>query len=118
MHDPYGNSAKISGSLNHHSLFNFDYNFKFLLDNLLLINWEKSPSRSFWGQIFTDGPIKIHGDFDKVHIGGELSTSGVHGQSIIIRNRLLLMMKKKNTFVLLAGMMIIFMVEMRKNGIR
>lgn len=86
LHDPYGNSAKISGSLNHHSLFNFDYNFKFLLDNLLLINWEKSPSRSFWGQIFTDGPIKIHGDFDKVHIGGELSTSGVHGQSMLYYN--------------------------------
>ena len=86
LRDSYGNSAKIKGSLNHHSLYDFDYNVDFSLDNLMVLNWKEEMGKSFWGQIFTSGIVGISGDFDKVNLKGELATSGNHGTSILNYN--------------------------------
>lgn len=76
LRDSYGNTSTISGSLNHHSLFDFDYKIDFGLNNLMVIDWEKEASKSFWGHVSANGNVSIAGDFDKVNIDGELSTSG------------------------------------------
>ncbi len=86
LRDPYGNTAKISGSLNHHSLFRFDYKLKFDLDGLELIDWKQSPQRSFGGKVFADGNVGIYGNFKKINIGGELSTAGNPGSSVLYYN--------------------------------
>ncbi|MGN1236259.1 MAG: translocation/assembly module TamB domain-containing protein, partial [Bacteroidaceae bacterium] len=86
LRDPFGNYAKIKGSINHHFLYNFDYNFDFSLTDLQIINWEEEPSRSFWGNIFTSGNIGIGGTFSKVNIGGELTPSGPLGSSVLNYN--------------------------------
>ena len=86
IRDSYGNTAKLKGSLNHHSLFNFSYGFDFLLDNFQLINWEKAPSRVYWGNIFASGNIGINGTFSRVNLSGELSPSGSQGTSVLYYN--------------------------------
>ena len=86
LRDPFGNYAKIKGSINHHFLYDFDYNFDFSLKDLQIINWEEEPSRSFWGNVFTSGNIGIGGTFSKVNIGGELTPSGPRGSSVLNYN--------------------------------
>ena len=99
LRDPYGNSANVSGSLNHHSLFDFDYKLNFDLNGLQLIDWGKSPSRSFGGKIFTEGDVGIYGDFDRVHIGGELSTSGSPGTSVLYYSSESVSSEEENSYI-------------------
>lgn len=86
LRDSYGNTAKLKGSLSHHSLFNFSYGIDFLLDNFQLVNWEKAPSRMYWGNIFASGNIGINGTFSRVDLSGELSPSGSQGTSVLYYN--------------------------------
>ncbi len=75
IHDPYGNTAQLTGSLNHHNISKFDYSFGFLLHNLQVINWSESPTRQFWGNIFTSGDLSLSGTFSRVNINGQLTSA-------------------------------------------
>lgn len=73
IRDPYGSEASVSGFVNHHYLCGFNYNIDFNLNNLLMINWDEQPMRAFWGKIFTDGTINLHGTTSEVNLSGEIS---------------------------------------------
>ncbi len=84
--DPYGNAINISGSLNHHFLRGFNYDFSFVPHNAMIFNWQEDLSRSFWGTVFADGAARLHGDFDVVNLTGELTTTGDEGATVINYN--------------------------------
>ncbi|MBQ7742836.1 MAG: translocation/assembly module TamB [Bacteroidaceae bacterium] len=86
LRDTYGNNATVRGSVNHHYLFNFNYNLDFDLNNLLTINWQEQPSRSFWGSVAADGNLNLHGTTRDVFITGELTAVGEEGSSALYYN--------------------------------
>jgi hypothetical protein len=86
LRDPYGNEAHVKGSVNHHYLFNFNYNIDFLLNSLLTVNWAQQPSRPFWGTVFTDGRLNLSGTTRNVMLTGELDAVGEEGGSALFYN--------------------------------
>ena len=74
IRDPYGNEASVKGSVNHHYLYDFNYDIGFNLNDLLTINWDEQPTRAFWGKIFTDGYVNLRGNTGEVHLLGNIST--------------------------------------------
>jgi len=83
LRDVYGNTAKIKGGVYHNSLFAFNYNFGINLNDFLMLNWEEDPSRAFWGTVFADGILNLHGNTRVVYLDGELSTAGQPGSSVL-----------------------------------
>ena len=86
LRDTYGNNATVQGSVNHHYLFAFNYDLNFALNNILTINWQEQPSRSFWGTVAADGNINLHGTTRDVYITGELTAVGEEGSSALYYN--------------------------------
>ena len=86
LRDTYGNKATVRGSVNHHYLFSFNYDIDFALNNLLAINWQEQPSRSFWGSVAADGNINLRGTTRDVYITGEMTAVGEEGSSALYYN--------------------------------
>lgn len=86
LRDPYGNYAKIRGGVFHTDLRRINYDITALPHELLLLNWEEAPSKAFWGTVFTDGSINIHGDTKDVTLSGALRTSGQPGSTTLYYN--------------------------------
>lgn len=84
--DAYGNGIDIKGSLNHHFLRHFNYDFAFSPHNAMILNWPEDPSRSFWGTFFADGDARLYGNFDVVNLTGELTTAGNEGSTVVNYN--------------------------------
>ena len=86
VRDPYGNEADVRGSVNHHYLFRFNYDIDFDLHDLMTINWKEENSRAFWGRIFTDGHMNLHGTTRDVHLTGELTSANGDDKSVLYYN--------------------------------
>lgn len=86
LRDTYGNQATMRGSVNHHYLFSFNYDLGFALNNILTINWQEQPARSFWGSVAATGNINLHGTTRDVNITGEVTTVGEEGSSALFYN--------------------------------
>lgn len=86
LRDPYGNTASIAGGIYHKDLRKINYDINALTHELLLLNWEETPSRAFWGTVFTDGNINIHGNTKDVTLSGGLRTSGQPGTTTLYYN--------------------------------
>lgn len=84
--DAYGNGIDITGSLNHHFLRHFNYDFNFSPHNAMILNWPEDPARSLWGSFFADGHARLSGNFDEVNLVGELTTSGNEGATVVNYN--------------------------------
>lgn len=84
--DSHGNGIDISGSLNHHFLRGFNYDFTFVPHGAMVLDWHEDPSRSFWGTFFADGKARLRGDFDVVDLSGELTTAGDEGATVVNYN--------------------------------
>lgn len=84
--DPYNNKIELSGSLNHHYLRRFNYDFSIVPHNAMILDWANNQDNSFWGTFYARGHARIHGNFNEVNIDGELTTAGNEGKTVINYN--------------------------------
>lgn len=79
IRDPHGNEASVKGSVNHHFLYDFNYDIDFQLNRLQIINWAEQPTRTIWGKVFAGGQMNLHGTTSEVRLSGELSAANSGG---------------------------------------
>lgn len=81
MADKNNNQGEISGNLTHNHLADFNYNFTFSTNNLLLYDAPNDTESSIYGSFYGTGLIQLHGGGNELNIDSNIRT-GVNTQFI------------------------------------
>lgn len=83
LYDENKHEAKVNGNVSHRALHAFKFDLGIATNHFHTLDWSHDKYQTFWGDIFTDGNMRLHGNPEEVYADINAST---YGNSVLFYN--------------------------------